>query len=101
MSEVDYLLIIAAVFLSIVSPGPATVAIASASANNGHAHGSILAFGIASGGFVWSCAAAFGLSALLYTNIWLFELMRYFGAGYLLFLALNPFDQLVIITIKI
>jgi threonine efflux protein len=87
MSEVNYLLIISAVFFSIVSPGPATVAIASASANNGRSYGSTLAFGIASGGFVWSCAAAFGLSAILYTNLWLFELMRYFGAGYLLYLA--------------
>ncbi|NQZ31337.1 MAG: LysE family translocator [Oceanospirillaceae bacterium] len=87
MTEINYLLIITAVFLSIVSPGPATIAIASASANNGHRHGSTLAFGIATGGFVWSCAAAFGLSAILYTNTWLFELMRYFGAGYLLYLA--------------
>jgi threonine/homoserine/homoserine lactone efflux protein len=93
MSEVNYLLIISAVFFSIVSPGPATVAIASASANNGRSYGSTLAFGIASGGFIWSCAAAFGLSAILYTNIWLFELMRYLGAGYLIYLALKSLQS--------
>ena len=87
MSEMNYILIITAVFFSIASPGPATVAIASASANYGRSHGSTLAFGIATGGFIWSCSAAFGLSAILYTNVWLFELMRYFGAGYLLYLS--------------
>lgn len=87
MSEINYLLIVTAVFFSIASPGPATIAIASTSANYGRSHGSVLAYGIATGGIIWSCSAAFGLSSIMYTNIWLFELLRYFGAGYLLYLA--------------
>lgn len=87
MFEINYLLIVAAVFFSIASPGPATIAIASTSANHGRRHGSTLAYGIATGGIIWSCAAAFGLSSIMYTNIWLFELLRYLGAGYLLYLA--------------
>lgn len=87
MSEINYLLIVVAVFFSIASPGPATIAIASTSANHGRSYGSALAYGIATGGIIWSCAAAFGLSSIMYTNIWLFELLRYFGAGYLLYLA--------------
>lgn len=87
MGEMNYLLIVAAVFFSIASPGPATIAIASSSANHGRSHGSALAYGIAAGGIIWSCAAAFGLSSIMYTNIWLFELLRYFGATYLLYLA--------------
>lgn len=87
MSEINYLLILAAVFVSIASPGPATIAIATTSANHGRKHGSVLAFGIATGGIVWSCAAAFGLSSIMYTNVWLFELLRYIGASYLLYLA--------------
>jgi threonine/homoserine/homoserine lactone efflux protein len=87
MSEINYLLILVAVFVSIASPGPATIAIATTSANHGRKHGSVLAFGIATGGIIWSCAAAFGLSSIMYTNVWLFELLRYIGAGYLLYLA--------------
>jgi len=87
MSDINYLLIVTAVFLSIASPGPATIAIASTSANGGRKQGSVLAYGIATGGLIWSCAAAFGLSSVMYTNVWLFELLRYFGAGYLIYLA--------------
>ena len=87
MDEINYLLIVTAVFFSIASPGPATIAIASTSANHGRSHGSALAYGIATGGIIWSCSAAFGLSSIMYTNIWLFELLRYFGAGYMLYLA--------------
>ena len=87
MVEVNYLLIVSAVFFSIASPGPATISIASTSANHGKVHGSVLAYGIATGGFIWSCAAAFGLSSIMYTNAWLFDLLRYVGAGYLLYLA--------------
>ncbi|MES9901745.1 MAG: LysE family translocator [Sedimenticola sp.] len=87
MSEINYLLILAAVFFSIASPGPATIAIATTSANHGRGQGSALAFGIATGGIIWSCSAAFGLSQIMYTNVWLFELLRYIGAGYLLYLA--------------
>lgn len=65
------------------------MAIASTSANHGRIHGSCLAFGIATGGFIWSCSAAYGLSSIMYNNIWLFELLRYLGAGYLLYLAFN------------
>ena len=49
MSDINYLLIVTAVFLSIASPGPATIAIASTSANGGRKQGSVLAYGIATG----------------------------------------------------
>lgn len=87
MSEINYLLILAAVFVASISPGPGTIAIAATSANHGRKHGSVLAFGIATGGTFWSCAAAFGLNSIMYANVWLFELLRYIGAGYLLYLA--------------
>ncbi len=87
MSEINYAVIVIAVFFSIASPGPATLAVAGASMNHGRIHGSVLAFGIATGGIVWSISAAFGLSSIMYTNAWLFEVMRYLGACYLLYLA--------------
>ncbi|MCF6190976.1 MAG: LysE family translocator [Cocleimonas sp.] len=87
MSEINYVIIVIAALLSIASPGPATLAIASTSMSHGRTHGSVLAFGITTGGLVWSTSAAFGLSSFIYTNAWLFELMRYVGASYLLYLA--------------
>lgn len=36
---------------------------------------------------MWSVAAALGLGAVMLANAWVFELIRYFGAAYLMFLA--------------
>ncbi len=87
MSEINYLVIVIAVLVSIASPGPATLALASTSMNHGRVHGSVYALGLTTGGLFWSLSAAFGLSSIIYANAWLFELMRYVGASYLIFLA--------------
>jgi threonine efflux protein len=55
--------------------------------NQGRVQGLALASGILTGSVFWSCSAAFGLGAVLYANVWLFESLRYVGAVYLLFLA--------------
>jgi threonine/homoserine/homoserine lactone efflux protein len=55
--------------------------------SQGRLYGATLAAGTLTGSFFWSCSAAFGLSAIMYTNVWLFELVRYVGACYLVFLA--------------
>ena len=39
------------------------------------------------GSLIWSVTAVLGLSALMLTNAWVFEVMRYLGAAYLLYLA--------------
>lgn len=85
--EINYILIITAAFFVVASPGPATLSIAGASMNQGRLHGATLAAGILTGSLFWSCSAAFGLSAIMYTNAWLFEFVRYIGACYLIFLA--------------
>ena len=87
MQEIQYGLILMAAFLGVASPGPATLAIAGMSMNHGRLHGSALAAGVFSGSLFWSFSAAFGLGAVLYANVWLFEMLRYVGGGYLLFLA--------------
>jgi len=87
MEETSYLLIAMAAFIAIASPGPATLAIASASMGQGRLSGLTLAAGIFTGSLFWSVSAAFGLAALLHTNAWLFESLRYIGALYLLYLA--------------
>jgi threonine efflux protein len=69
------------------SPGPATLAIAGTSMNRGRAAGITVAAGIVCGSATWGLAAALGLSALMAANAWVMEVMRYFAAAYLLFLA--------------
>jgi threonine efflux protein len=61
--------------------------IANASMQNGRASGLATASGILTGSVLWSCAAAFGLAAIMAASPWTFELIRYVGATYLLYLA--------------
>lgn len=69
------------------SPGPATLAISGTSMQVGRGAGAMLAAGIVCGSATWGAAAALGLSAVMMANVWLFEVLRYFGAAYVLFLA--------------
>ena len=69
------------------SPGPATLTISSTSMAYGRAMGLRLAAGVVVGSAIWGIAAALGFSAIMVANVWLFELIRYAGAVYLLYLA--------------
>lgn len=87
MDVINYPLILVSALAAIASPGPATLAIASVSMNNGRIYGLGLACGVLTGSMLWSCSAAFGLAALLSSNVWIFEIMRYCGAAYLIYLS--------------
>lgn len=89
MEEINYLLIVLAALAAIASPGPATLAIAGTSMNQGRYLGLAMAAGVLTGSLVWSTSAAFGLAAILHANVWFFEILRYCGALYLLYLALK------------
>ncbi|HWK98131.1 MAG TPA: LysE family translocator [Pseudolabrys sp.] len=80
-------LIMLAALIAVASPGPATLSIAGTSMRSGRRTGFALAAGVLTGSFTWSISAAAGLSALMLANAWLIEIIRYFGVGYLLFLA--------------
>jgi len=54
---------------------------------SGRRAGLLVAMGITTGSLSWSIAAALGLGAIMLQNSWLFEIIRYAGAAYLLFLA--------------
>lgn len=86
---INLTLILAAAFVASASPGPATLSIASTSMREGRLTGLALAAGITTGSLTWSVAASLGLGALMLANGWVFELIRYFGAAYLMFLALK------------
>jgi threonine/homoserine/homoserine lactone efflux protein len=85
--EVNLPIILLAALIASISPGPATLALAGTSMASGRTSGLALASGITTGSLMWSVAAALGLGAIMLANAWVFELIRYFGAAYLMFLA--------------
>jgi threonine efflux protein len=89
MTDVNLPVILFAAFIAAGSPGPATLAIAGTSMSSGRQSGLALASGVTTGSFMWSIAAAFGLGAVMSANVWVFEVVRYVGAAYLMWLAVK------------
>jgi len=87
MSDINFPLIMTAALLATASPGPSTLAIAGTAMAHGRTQALALVAGIACGSWSWSVAAALGLGAVMQANAWVFEVLRYCSAGYLLFLA--------------
>jgi threonine/homoserine/homoserine lactone efflux protein len=87
VGHVHLTLIMLAALIAVASPGPAVLAVAGTSMRGGRRIGLALAAGVITGSFTWSIGAAAGLSAVMLANAWLIEVVRYFGAAYLLFLA--------------
>jgi len=87
IENINILLILLAGFVAMASPGPATLAIAGASMTSGRRQGLALASGVTTGSVLWSAAAAFGLGAIMMSNAWVLEMLRYMGAAYLIYLA--------------
>ena len=87
MDGVNYSLILLAALMVMASPGPATLAIAGASMASGRRQGLATALGVMTGSVMWSVLAAFGLGAVMVSNAWVFGILKYLGAAYLLFLA--------------
>ena len=69
------------------SPGPATLSIAGTSMESGRRSGLAMSLGILAGSAFWGFTAAFGMSAIMLANVWVFEALRYVAAAYLLYLA--------------
>ena len=71
----------------IVIPGPAVLYIVAQSVGQGRRAGLVSASGVASGGLVHVVAAAIGLSGLLLSSATLFSVVKFAGAGYLIYLG--------------
>ena len=87
MSSYEFALFYVGWIMAGGSPGPATLSIAGTSMEHGRRAGLIFALGILVGSASLGLAAAFGMSAVMLANAWAFELIRYGGAAYLMFLA--------------
>jgi threonine/homoserine/homoserine lactone efflux protein len=72
-----------------VIPGPAVLYIVTQSVDRGRAAGLVSMLGIQAGGLVHVAAAAVGLSSLLVSSALAFEVVKYLGAAYLVFLGVR------------
>lgn len=80
-------LFLVACLVMIASPGPDMLLVVSTGAGRGRRAGIAVAFGIGAGGAVWSVAVAFGVANLVAQSDLAFDLIRWAGAAYLLWLA--------------
>lgn len=87
MSGYEWMVFWIAWVLAVSSPGPATLSIVSCAVQHGRRSAVSQALGILTGGAIWGVAAALGVGSLMVANAWLFEILRYLGGIYLLFLA--------------
>ncbi|MBO0958629.1 LysE family translocator [Neobacillus sp. MM2021_6] len=70
-------------------PGPAVLLTVSQTAQGGRKAGVITGVGIAVGDLLHTIAAVLGLSAILMTSALAFEVVKYAGAAYLIFLGIK------------
>ena len=85
----NYYSFIVAIFVFQLIPGAGTIAILNATARNGLKAGLGAVLGTLLGDFMFMIAALAGLAALMQQNPFLFELLQYFGAAYLVWLGIS------------
>ena len=77
----------------IVIPGPAVLLTLARAIRDGRRVGFATGLGVAAGDLVHTLFAAIGLSALLMTSTLAFEIVKYVGVAYLLYLGLRTFFE--------
>jgi threonine/homoserine/homoserine lactone efflux protein len=79
----------ASAILLLLTPGPAVLYIVARSVEQGRIAGLVSVCGITTGTLVHVLAAALGLSALLATSALAFGVVKYLGAGYLIYIGVR------------
>ena len=82
----SFIIVVIVLFLI---PGPAVLLTISKTAQGGRKTGIITGIGIAVGDLIHTIAAVLGLSAILMTSALAFEIVKYLGAAYLIFLGIK------------
>jgi threonine/homoserine/homoserine lactone efflux protein len=80
---------IGVVFGLFLIPGPAVLLTVTRAAQHGRRAGILTGIGVASGDFVHTVATAAGLSAVLMTSAVAFNVVKYIGAAYLVYLGIR------------
>lgn len=70
-------------------PGPAVLLTATRTVQGGRRAGIMAGLGIATDDFIHTIFAAVGLSAILMTSAWAFQLVKFAGAAYLIYLGIR------------
>ena len=83
-----YFFILAALALLLV-PGPAVLYITARSTNQGRTAGLVSVLAIETANFIQAVAAALGLSAILLSSALAFDVVKYLGAAYLIYLGIR------------
>lgn len=81
-----YILVVLMLFLI---PGPAVIVTISQTIKGGKKNGIVTGLGIAFGDLIHTFAAVLGLSAILMTSAFAFEVVKYIGAAYLVYLGIS------------
>ena len=74
----------------VILPGPDFALIAKISLLDGRRQGQAAACGVALGIVIHTSAAMLGISAIIAQSVFLFSILKYVGAAYLLWLASTP-----------
>ncbi|WP_078431518.1 LysE family translocator [Metabacillus halosaccharovorans] len=85
----DFLTFLVLTLFVVMSPGVDTALITKRTIADGRKNGYKMALGITSGSLVHTFAAAFGLSAILLQSSLAFDIVKYIGAIYLLYLGIS------------
>lgn len=82
-------LFMGATLVFLLTPGPAVFYIVARSIDQGRAAGFVSTLGLNVGSLVHVAASAFGLSAVLMSSAMAFAMVKYLGAGYLIYLGVR------------
>lgn len=82
-------LFLAGTLILLLTPGPAVLYIVARSVDQGRRAGIVSVLGIQTGTLVHVVAATLGLSAILVTSALAFDLVKYLGAAYLIYLGIK------------
>lgn len=96
-----FLTIFVAHVVQMITPGPNVLLIAQASAGQSRYHGLKIALGVASTSFVWPSLAILGLNVIFEQMVWLYIILKWLGASYLIFLGIKSWqsaDKLTVLT---
>ncbi len=83
------LLFVPAAILLAITPGPAVTYIIARSIDQGRKAGLVSVLAVASGNFVHAIGASLGLSAILASSALAFDIVKYLGAAYLIYLGIR------------
>ena len=82
-------LFMGAALLLLLIPGPAVLYITARSASQGRLAGFVSVLAIETANFIQALAAALGLSAILLSSALAFDVVKYLGAAYLIYLGIR------------